>query len=141
MKKIFLFAIFAAFFACNKSASLYQNTRLRGKWQLTEYYISPGNGGSWYPADTPTQHTIEFRNDNSFISSDSAYQNAIGFNIIDSNRLEFILPTQIPSTHECYYQIQDNGTTLIISPVSCIEGCSNKYKAINGNGSIKNTDQ
>lgn len=92
--------------------------------------MSPGDGGAWYPADNSIEHTIEFRTDNSFISSDNAYNGAIGFNLIDSNKLEFILPTQIPSTLECYFQLKDNGATLILSPVGCIEGCSNKYRAI-----------
>lgn len=130
MKKIFLFAILVSFIACNKSSTPFQNTGLSGKWQLTEYFMSPGDAGAWYPADHSKEHTIEFSTDNSFLSSDSAYNRAIGFNIIDSNRLEFILPTQVSSTLECYYQVKDNGATLLLSPVGCIEGCSNKYKAV-----------
>ena len=75
-------------------------------------------------------HTIEFRPDKSFTCSNESYNGAIGFNIIDEKKLEFILPTQIPSTLECYYEIKDGGATLILSPVGCIEGCSNKYKAV-----------
>ena len=117
--------------ACNKSATYY-NTGLAGKWQLTEYFISPGDAGAWHQATGI--ETITFNSDKSFESSDGAYNNAIGFTIIDSAKLAFILPTQMPSTMECYYTIQDNGATLILSPVGCIEGCSNKYKAVK-NGS------
>ena len=138
MKKIlFITTIFFVLVACNKSTSSIQNDGLFGKWQLTEYFISPGDAGAWHSADNLTQHTIEFRTDNSFMCSDSTYNGAIGFNIIDSNRIEFILPTQIPSVQECYFQVTGNGQTLMLSPVGCIEGCSNKYKAIKKDGSNK----
>ena len=119
--------------ACNKSAITFQNNGLSGKWQLTEYFISPGDGGSWHLPGNSTERTIEFYADKSFKSSDSAYGGAIGYNIIDSNRMEFILPTQVSSTLECYYEVKDNGATLILSPVGCIEGCSDKYKAVKNN--------
>lgn len=114
--------------ACNKSAPSYYNSGLVGKWQLTEYFISPGDAGKWYPATGV--NTIEFSSDKSFKSSNGAYNNAIGFTIIDSAKLEFVLPTQVPSVMECYYAIEDNGATLVLSPIGCIEGCSNKYKAV-----------
>jgi hypothetical protein len=131
VKKVFFFSvIFIALVACNKSSSSIQNDGLLGKWQLTEYFISPGDAGAWHAADNLTMHTIEFRTDNSFVCSDNTYNGAIGFNIIDSNRIELILPTQIPSVQECYFQVTGNGQRLILSPMGCMEGCSNTYKAI-----------
>ena len=116
--------------ACNKSGAQLKNAGLIGKWELTEYFYSPGDAGSWHLADASTKHTVEFRTDKSFECSGSGYNGAIGYNLLDSNKLELILPTQIPSTLECYYEIKDGGATLILSPVGCIEGCSNKYKAV-----------
>jgi len=134
MKRIITIALLGTiFFSCEKSSNAIQNEGIIGKWQLTEYFMSPGDAGAWYPADNSILHTIEFKADGSFISSDAAYEGAIGYRQSDSTKINFILPTQIPSETECYFQLQDNNQTLILSPVGCIEGCSNKYKAISGN--------
>lgn len=114
--------------ACKKSATAIQNEGLIGKWQLTEYFISPGDAGAWHDAEGI--HTIEFKTNGAFISSDEAYNGAIGFVQVDSVRIRLVLPTQVTAEIECYFQLQDNNQTLILSPVGCIEGCSNKYKAV-----------
>lgn len=116
--------------ACSKSNSATHNEGLTGKWELTEYFISPGDAGNWYPADNSTVHTIEFRSDRSFTCSNTAYNGAVAYEMIDSNKIKLIEPSQIPAEIECYFTLQDDNQTLILSPMGCIEGCSNKYKAI-----------
>jgi hypothetical protein len=116
--------------ACNKSTAEVQNEGLTGKWQLTEYFINPGDGGDWHAADNDIIHTIEFREDGSFSCSDSSYRNVIAYQQVDSMRINFLLPTQIPSYTEYYFKLEDNNQTLILSYKGCIEGCSNKYKVV-----------
>jgi len=101
-----------------------------GKWQLTEYFASPGDAGAWHTAGNDIIHTIEFRADGSFTCSDSSYKGAIAYRQADSMRINFLLPTQIPSYTEYYFKLEDNNRTLILSYTGCIEGCSNKYKAV-----------
>jgi len=65
----------------------------------------------------------------SFTSSNGIYNGATKYQQTDSVRIKFLQP-QTGTETKCYFSIEDNNQTLIISPIGCIEGCSNKYKAV-----------
>ncbi len=92
-------------------------------------FDNPGDPGTWCPADNTTRHIIKFRTDGSFTSSNGIYNGATKYQRTDSVRIKFLQP-QTGTETKCYFSIEDNNQTLIISPIGCIEGCSNKYKAV-----------
>ena len=100
-----------------------------GKWTYTEYFYSIGGAGQWHPI-VPTDQTIEFKPDGSFISADSFLKGANQFNIIDSVTIKF-QPASTPSGYILMgYLIKTPERELYLYPVNpmCIEGCSNKFK-------------
>ena len=126
---IFLLLITLSSFVSWQKDNAAINNGLIGKWELTEYLISPGDPGAWYPADNTTRHIIKFRTDGSFTSSNGIYNGATKYQQTDSVRIKFLQP-QTGTETKCYFSIEDNNQTLIISPIRCIEGCSSKYKAV-----------
>jgi len=134
MKKVqFLILIFLVFIAgCSKldnaKPAAVENTII-GKWSYTEYYLSIGGPGQWYPV-TPANQVIEFKPDGTFIPSKFFLKDATKFEIVDSVTLK-IQPASTPSGYILMgYSIKTAERELYLYPVSpyCIEGCSNKFK-------------
>ena len=128
-KLLFLSLILLIFIpGCKKSALEPIENTLIGKWIYTDYYLSIGGPGQWYPV-TPPGQTIEFEPDGRFHSS-SFLKDANRFQILDSVTVKF----QPASTSSGYilmgYSVDTAARELLIYPVNpfCIEGCSNKFK-------------
>jgi len=126
---IFLLLITLSSFVSWQKDNAAINNGLTGKWELTEYLITPE-----IPVHGVRQITLQDISLNSeligsFTSSNGIYNGATKYQQTDSVRIKFLQP-QTGTETKCYFSIEDNNQTLIISPIGCIEGCSNKYKAV-----------
>lgn len=130
MKKLLTLAIFSLIvFACKKDAPAYSNGGLIGKWELTEFYVSTGGPGIWVAATDATRHTVEFKNDGTFISDGFLYYGATAYQQTDSVSIEFLNATGNTAVLNYAFKLENNNSQLTISPL-CFEGCSYRYKAI-----------
>ncbi len=99
------------------------------KWTYIEYFFSIGGPGQWHPV-TPSNQTIEFKTDGSFIPAGSFLKPATKFEIVDSVTIKF-QPASTPSGYILMgYLIKAAERELYLYPVNpaCIEGCNNKFK-------------
>jgi hypothetical protein len=118
-------------FSCKKS-SVTSNpigNSLIGKWTYTQYWYSIGSGGEWH-AVKPTNQTIEFQSDGTFISAESFLKEANTFEIIDSATVKFLPATNASGSQLMSYKIDTIKRELTMSPINpvCIEGCANRFK-------------
>jgi hypothetical protein len=101
---------------------------LIGNWTYTEHYGSTGGPGEWYPV-SPSNQTIEFKSDGTFIPCQSFLSDANHFEILDSATVTFAPTSTSSGTIMMRYSIDTIARELLFSPVpNCIEGCADKFK-------------
>ncbi len=129
---LFFFFLIIASCSKKKEAGLdklpVSSKALLGKWTFTEYYLSIGGPGSWYPVQ-PSGQTIEFEQDGTFQST-TAFSNTFNrYEIMDSVKVKFTPAPTASGYVLMEYKFDAADRTLILIPVDpiCIEGCSNKF--------------
>ncbi len=108
---------------------------LPGKWWYTNYYMSIGGPGSWY-AVSPVNQWVELKANGVISSNLSPFDEATRYELPDSNKIKFIIPSKPDGFLLFQYSINKTEPSLILSPLNpmCIEGCGIKFKP------DKNTD-
>ena len=132
MKAILSICFFSIiFFSCEKNTPVIYNEGLPGKWELVEYYISPGNGSQqWHTPDESLKHTLEFKSNGDFITDAGMYYAATAYEISNSTNIRFLNASQqVNGSFEYSYSLEEKNSILIISP-QCYEGCAYKYRAV-----------
>ncbi|MEP6616703.1 MAG: hypothetical protein ABJA57_09005 [Ginsengibacter sp.] len=132
MARLFLFLILGslALFACNKSnlTTTSFTTGITGKWRYTQTYYSIG-GPLIYKSTETENLWVVFNNDGSFASNIPHFSNVVGFEILDSSRVKFIIPSPL-STRLFYFSLDPTMHSLLLSPADfiCDEGCGDIFK-------------
>ena len=112
-----------------EKGKVFSTGSLLGKWEYTEYYISPGGRVEWQPVQ-PAGQIVEFNADGTFSSVASFSETFLNYEIIDSTTVKFT-PASTPSGYVLMrYEINDSEGTLLLHSIQpmCIEGCGHKFK-------------
>jgi hypothetical protein len=117
--------------SCNKSSTALHTYpgALTGKWRFTEYYISPGGPGSWYPA-TPAGQWFNLNTNGTITSNMEEFKQATAYELPDSSTIKMLLPARPGGFKRYHYSIDTLQQVLVLSPLDpmCIEGCALKFK-------------
>jgi hypothetical protein len=103
---------------------------LYGKWQLTHYYISPGDYNvTWTAADPAHPSYVEFTHSGRMIFTGDAQPRSYEF-----SKLEEGLISAHNDMVNVNYGYSFEGRSLILSGGGCIEACLFKYKKVSSPG-------
>lgn len=141
MKKMGWWLILGCLAGCSNNKDLSPvEAEIIGKWQLSEFCVSPGNGSCSMQTATPTTtQVLDFRKDGSFIEKipqPGQFQTPIRssgeFRLEAPDRIyfKFDTPNNLePQTPRAWgYSIAND--LLTIQPSVCNEGCIYIYKKI-----------
>ena len=114
--------------SCKKQTENYSRKEpktLSGKWNYSKSFYSIG-GPLIYVSTKNLKQWILFGPAGQSISSNvPEFKNATGYEIVDSTKVKFRLPSQQPDSLLFFYRLDASTSELILSPADfiCIEGC------------------
>ena len=121
------FALLLTFISCKKQS---ENTKkepetLSGKWNYSQRFYSIG-GPLIYESTRNLKQWILFATSDGYFSSNMPdFKNVTTYEIVDSGKVRFNLPSQQPRSRLFFYKIDASTSALSLSPADfiCIEGC------------------
>jgi hypothetical protein len=126
---IILFALcLVNIISCKKGTEVPVNFNLTGKWIYKEYGYSIGGPMMWQ-TPSPANQYIEFKEDGTFIPSESFLKGATRYQQTDSITLQFSPAQTVTGVVKMGYVIDSVSGILNLWPVepACIEGCGNRF--------------
>lgn len=101
-----------------------------GKWEFTEYFISPGDAGKWHKAK-PQGRVIHFKADGSFSATRDGFKAFTKYELISPGKIR-LSAANSGDTRLLGFSIDTDHAWLFTYPgdVICFEGCSDKYRLV-----------
>ena len=116
--------------SCSKSTTALHGypATITGKWRFVEYFMSPGGGGSWYPA-SPAGQWLDLKPNGTVSSNMDGFKDATGYELPDSAIIKLLVPSRPGGALRYRYALDTVQQVLLISSldVICIEGCAMKF--------------
>ena len=120
------------FISCKKQP---ENTRkepetLSGKWNYAQRFYSIGGPLIYESTKNLKQWILFVTSGGSFSSNMPDFKNVTSYEIVDSGKVKFNLPSQQPGSRLFFYKIDTSTNALSLSPADfiCIEGCGYMFE-------------
>ncbi len=101
-----------------------------GKWEFSEYFMSPGDAGKWYKAK-PGGRVIHFKADGSFSATREGFKQFTKYELLNTGKIR-LSAVDSGNTMLLGFSIDTDNAWLFTYPgeAICVEGCSDKYRLV-----------
>ena len=131
MKNVFPFITLLSILliSCSKNNTsahlLNPDNSIVGEWNATEYFISPGDAGKWYPIKDNT--SIKIQQDSTYQQINNGKEEKGILGITTKWNAKAIYLRKNGSSDSLFYFLSVRKDTMELWGVGCIEGCATRF--------------
>ena len=126
---LYIFFCFVLISGCKKHGpeDRVSDHGLVGKWTLTETFMSPGAGGSWYPYNGAAPMNIEFTGTGEFICTSNFPRANMQYNRYTLSGSKVDVSSTNNSNTDTWTIHYLDANRLDIAILACFEGCDYRF--------------